>query len=171
MAMGETRQGLPAGPVLAVAIGVAGLAACLTLLFLGMRIVMDVGGMCAEGGAYVIATRCPDGSAAATMIGVFGLFVFGGIGMWGGAKLGGAWQSLPGVGWVGLFGLLGWNFLDYGLLNPPPGETIVWGWLVPGVLFELMALVPAVMGIWMLRASGFQRAQLRRSGFALPLPG
>ena len=31
-------------------LGIAGVAAGITLLFLGMRAVMDVGGMCAEGG-------------------------------------------------------------------------------------------------------------------------
>ena len=42
---------------------------------------------------------------------------------------------------------LGWNFLDYGLFNPPEGEGIVWGWLIPGVLFQLMAWVPVWFAI------------------------
>ena len=42
--------------------------------------------------------------------------------------------------WLLLFGLLGWNFLEYGLFN----GDIVWGWLVCGVLFEAMAF-PALL--------------------------
>src|SRR3712207_7813523 len=46
---------------LPIFVGVAGMAACLTLVFLGMRAVMDVGGACADGGPFVIDTPCPDG--------------------------------------------------------------------------------------------------------------
>ena len=175
MAMGvtaaETRPGLALGPVLRVVIGVGGMAMCLTLLFLGMRSVMDVGGMCAEGGAYQIRQTCPDGSAAATTLGIFGLFLFGGIGMWGGSQLGGAWQRIPVLAWTGLFGALGWNFLDYGILNPPEGESIVWGWLIPGILFELMAFGPILLGIWAMRASSWQGPRLRAAGLTVPMPG
>ena len=44
--------------------------------------------------------------------------------------------------WAVLFGSLGWNFLEYGLGDDGP----VWGWIVCGVVFELMAL-PAVLVI------------------------
>ena len=50
-------------------VGVAGIAAGITLLFLGMRAVMDVGGMCAEGGPYVIEQHCPEGAALAMLLG------------------------------------------------------------------------------------------------------
>jgi hypothetical protein len=38
---------------------VTGLSACITLVFLGMRAVMDIGGACADGGPYVSANPCP----------------------------------------------------------------------------------------------------------------
>ena len=41
--------------------------------------------------------------------------------------------------WALLFGSLGWNFLEYAFKGP----DLVWGWLVCGVLFWLMA-APAV---------------------------
>ena len=44
--------------------------------------------------------------------------------------------------WGVLFGSLGWNFLEFAFT----GGDIVWGWLVCGVVFWLMAL-PAVFGI------------------------
>ena len=39
---------------------------------------------------------------------------------------------LPLLAWTGLFAALGWNFLDYGLFNPPAGQGIVWGCVIPG---------------------------------------
>src|SRR4029079_16937691 len=50
-----------ASSIIYLLIGVAGLAFCITLLFLGMRAVMDIGGSCAEGGAVVIRQPCPAG--------------------------------------------------------------------------------------------------------------
>ncbi len=46
--------------VLLLLVAVAGLTACITLLDLGMRAVMDLGGACADGGPYVSAQPCPD---------------------------------------------------------------------------------------------------------------
>lgn len=40
-------------------ISVAGVAAGLTLLYLGMRAVMEIGGACADGGPYVPRQSCP----------------------------------------------------------------------------------------------------------------
>ena len=59
--------------VVLYAVGVAGLAMCLTLVFLAMRAVMDVGGFCAEGGPYVIETHCPEGVPLVLIGGIFGL--------------------------------------------------------------------------------------------------
>lgn len=171
MAMGETRRGLALGPVLRVVIAVGGMATCVTLLFLGMRAVMDVGGMCAEGGPYQIRQTCPQGSPTAMVLGILGLFLFGGIGMWGGSQLGGAWQGIPVLAWSGLFGALGWNFLDYGILNPPPkAGGIVWGWLVPGIMFELMAFVPILLGLWVMRTASWQGPRPRAGRLTVPRP-
>jgi hypothetical protein len=154
---GSREPSTSIGAAVALAAGIAGIALGITLLFLGMRAVMDVGGMCAEGGPYEIATSCPEGSTAATLLGVFGLFGFGGLTMWAGSRVGGAWTAAVGLAWVALFAVLGWNFLEYGIISPPEGETIVWGWLIPGVMFEIMAFGPVVLALGGLRS-------IRRTG-------
>jgi hypothetical protein len=147
--------------VLLLIVAVAGLTMCITLLYEGMRAVMDVGGACADGGPYVSAQPCPDGTPVAMMLGAFGLFGFGALGMVYGAKIGG-YGWVPLLAWTGLFAALGWNFLQYGLLNAPDGQ-VEWGWLIPGVMFQLMAWVPVVLvilGLWGARnaSSGASRA-------------
>jgi hypothetical protein len=128
-------------------LAVGGLAASITLVFLGMRAVLDVGGACAEGGPYVVAQHCPEGSALAMFIGVFGIFGWGGLGLWAGSQVGGLYAGLPFLAWSGLFMSLGWNFLEYGV-SPPGGRGWEWGWLVPGVLFELMGAIPLLVALW-----------------------
>lgn len=123
-------------------LGVAGLTAALTVLFLGMRAVMDVGGFCAEGGPYEIQTHCPEGTAI-----LLPLSIFGGLGAaalmgWKGAQLGSIFGGLVALAWPALFISLGWNFLEYALWPPPPDTGVVWGWLIPGVIFEVMGIVP-----------------------------
>ena len=121
----------------------AGLAACLTLIWLSMRAVMDVGGFCAEGGPYVIETPCPEGVPLLLTLGIFGLFGFGGLMIWKGAVIGGPYALLVGLAWPALFISLGWNFLEYAFNPPgPEGQGIVWGWLIPGVLFVVMGALP-----------------------------
>ena len=44
-----------------VGLSLAGVACALTLVFLSMRAVMDVGGFCAEGGPFQIDQHCPQG--------------------------------------------------------------------------------------------------------------
>jgi hypothetical protein len=113
-----------------------------------MRAVMDVGGACADGGPYVSAQPCPDGAPAAMFVGSFGLFAFGALGMVFGARVGAPWGVIPILGWSALFGALGWNFLQYGWLNPPEGQGIEPGFLVPGIMFEVMAIVPLAFVAW-----------------------
>ena len=109
----------------------AGMAFCITLLFLGMRSVMEVGGACADGGPYVSANPCPAGSSLAMFVGIFGLFGFGALGFWAGSSVGGPWLGLPLLAWPALFLSLGFNFLQYGIA-PPWGGGLEWGFLVPG---------------------------------------
>jgi hypothetical protein len=118
---------------LAVLLGsVVVLAIALAWTYLGMRSVMDVGGSCAEGGPYEIAQPCPDG-AVLISVGIPVMLVA--------AMLGSAiafMVSAPNLlvpMWLFLFGSLGWNFLEYSF-----DDGIVWGFLVCGVMFELMAL-------------------------------
>ncbi|HUR17273.1 MAG TPA: hypothetical protein VMZ33_08300 [Candidatus Limnocylindrales bacterium] len=129
-------------------VGVAGLAMCLTLVWLSMRAVMNVGGFCAEGGPYVIETPCPAGTPLAITIGIFGLFVFGGLVVWKGAAIGGRYAGLVALAWPALFISLGWNFLEYAFNPPgPPGQGIVWGWLIPGVVFIVMGAGPLLLAL------------------------
>ena len=143
---GQTDEGVPHPARRDIALyllAIAGLAASITLMFLAMRAVMAIGGSCAEGGPYVIEQHCPAGSTAAMFIGVFGIFGWGGLGLWAGRNIGGAYGGVPFLAWPALFISLGWNFLQSGL-SPGEGTGWEWGFLIPGVLFVLMGGVPLV---------------------------
>ena len=88
---------------------------------------------------------CPEGVPLVLVGGIFGLFGFGGLMAWKGSVIGGPYAALVALAWPALFLSLGWNFLEYAL-TPPPGEGIVWGWLIPGVLFVLMGAVTDLPG-------------------------
>jgi hypothetical protein len=119
----------------------------ITLLFLGMRSVMDIGGACADGGPYVTAQPCPSGTAFAMVSAMFGLFGAAGLIMWFGSQISTAAASVVALGWPALFLSLGWNFIAYGF-HPPDGEPgVVWGWLIPGILFWIMGAAPLVIAI------------------------
>jgi hypothetical protein len=147
--VGSTEP-LPAGRVLAYLVGVAALAFCITLLWFGMRAVMDLGGACASGGPYVPRVECPDAVIATTPLSIFGAFGAIGLMLWGGAALGGGWLGLVFLAWPALFLSLGWNFLEFGFSAPDGGW--VWSWLVCGVLFVLMGAVPLIAVIGAFRA-------------------
>jgi hypothetical protein len=132
-------------------VAVVGMAAALTLVFLAMRAVMDVGGYCAEGGAYVIQVHCPDGAIPAMLLGIFGGIGCVGLVAWKGSGLGSGLGSVATLGWPALFGSLGWNFLEYGLgLHTAADGTRMEGDLglvFTGVLFEVMALPVALFAL------------------------
>jgi hypothetical protein len=135
VADGTTRRSPVVLGLLVVSVLV--LAVTLVWTFLGMRAVMDVGGSCAEGGPYEIATPCPNGAVLLSVaIPVMILSAMLGSGM---ALLVRAPNLLLPM-WAALFGSLGWNFLEYGFTTD---DGLVWGWIVCGVVFELMTL-PAV---------------------------
>jgi hypothetical protein len=134
-------------------LGVAGIAAGITLLFLGMRAVMDVGGFCAEGGAYEIRQHCPEGATSATLLGIFGGLASFFLAAWKGAAVGEGALSALFLAWPALFGALGFNFLQYGLDPPGDDPGLAWGWLLCGVLFEAMAFGPLLLGAWAARAT------------------
>jgi hypothetical protein len=123
-------------------IGIAGLAASLTIVFLSMRAVMDVGGFCAEGGPYEIQTHCPEGTVVLLPLSIFAGLGSAALAGWKGAQIGGPFAGLIALAWPALFISLGWNFLEYGLWPPGDDGGIVWGWLIPGVIFEVMGIVP-----------------------------
>ena len=141
----------PSTPPTRVYVGyLAGIAlgtASITLLFLGMRAVMDVGGACADGGPYASAQPCPDGVPLAMLGGMLGLFGSAGLTVWFGSRIGAGAASIVALGWPLLFLSLGFNFLDYAFHPPDTASTPVWGWLVPGVLFWLMGGAPLAVAI------------------------
>lgn len=135
---------------LAVVLSLAGLACAITLVFLSMRAVLNVGGFCAEGGAYNIRQHCPQG-----VPGIMTGSIWGGIILvFAYAVIAARWNvpSLVILAWSALFLSLGWNFFDYAF--NPPGSThgVVWGWLLCGVVFALIGglplfvTVPAIVG-------------------------
>lgn len=121
--------------IVLMALGLAVVSAGLTLVFLGMRAVMDVGGTCASGGPYAVTTPCPEGVVGLIPLGILsglaGLFLYT-VNAW---KLPG--PRLTFLAWSALFLSLGWNFWEYGLNGGP-----VWGWIICGVVFVLMGAIP-----------------------------
>lgn len=125
----------------AVFVTLAGVSCGLTLLYLGMRAVMDVGGACASGGPYVPRVECPDGVPLLMMAGIWGGIIFVGLYLWATSKH--KAPTLVAFAWPALFLSLGWNFLDYGI-DDPAGGGLVWGWLICAVLFILMGGLPLI---------------------------
>jgi hypothetical protein len=121
------------------AVSVLLLAIALTWAFFSMRTVMNVGGACADGGPYVSAQPCPDG-AVLIAIAVPAMIITAMVGSVAAMSINAPNLLIP--MWGVLFGSLGWNFLEFAFTS----GDVVWGWLVCGVTFELMAL-PAILGI------------------------
>lgn len=124
-------------------------ALALAWAYLSMRAVMGAGGSCGSGGPYEISRPCPDGAWLISIA----IPMLLGTAMLGSALATGL--SAPNLllpMWCLLFGSLGWNFLDFGLFR---GDVEV-GWIVCGVVFELMAL-PA---LFLIRPSLGTRATL-----------
>lgn len=122
-----------------VFVTLAGVSCGLTLLYLGMRAVMDIGGVCASGGPFVPRVECPEGVPLVMIGGIWGGLVFVGLYLWSTSKH--RVPTLVGFAWPALFLSLGWNFLDYGI-DPPVGDGLVWGWLICAILFALMGGLP-----------------------------
>ena len=160
----DTARRPGSGDTAVYLLAVAGLAACLTLVFLSMRAVLDIGGFCAEGGPFVIETHCPEGVPLLITGGIFGLFGFGGLMAWKGSRLGEPFGGLVMLAWPALFLSLGWNFLEFALWPPEPAEGIVWGWLIPGVIFMLMGGLPLLA---LLPSGGAGRSGSRGNGGVL----
>jgi hypothetical protein len=72
---------------------------------------------------------------------------------WKGAALGGPFDGLVALAWPALFISLGWNFLEFGLW-PGDNSGVAWGWLIPGVIFEVMGIAPLVLGLMPSRRVG-----------------
>jgi len=127
---------------LLVFVSLAGVVCGMTLLYLGMRNVMEIGGSCGSGGPYVYRQPCPEGVPLAMMGGIWGGVLMLGVYLWQTLKRG--IPSLIWLAWPALFLSLGWNFLESGL-NAPGNSGVAWGWLVCGVVFGLMGGVPLLL--------------------------
>jgi hypothetical protein len=129
----------PAGLLIAL-VGAGGVAASITVLYRGMETIMSTSGaFVASGGPYEIESPAPDW-AWIVPVSVWTMLIFGGLALYATKK---GWGESPLLyGWMGLFGSLGWNFIRLGF-DPPEFMESTWGWIVPGVLFWIMALVPA----------------------------
>ncbi|MDQ3916757.1 MAG: SHOCT domain-containing protein [Actinomycetota bacterium] len=125
-----------------VFLALGGLSCAMTLLYLGMRAVLDVGGACASGGPYVPRVQCPQGIPLLMTGAVWGGLIFLGLYLWATVKH--DVPTLVGFAWPALFLSLGWNFLAFGL-DPPFGEGIVWGWIVCAAAFALMGGLPLLV--------------------------
>jgi hypothetical protein len=141
---GEDGEGAGLGATLWIFITLAGVSCALTLLFLSMRAVMDVGGQCAEGGPFVIRQHCPKGSTAMLLGGIWGGLLL--VGLYGWHAVTRGIPSLLGLVWPALFLSLGFNFLQYAF-DPPGGGGLVVGWFIPGILFVLMGGLPLLVAI------------------------
>lgn len=119
--------------------------AALVITYFCMRAVMAIGGYCADGGPYVVATHCPQGVDWMTPIGMW--VGVGGVILYIKATAkadynGPKWYYFM---WTVLFASLGWNFLDFALRPPAgmAGDGVI-GWWICAVLFEIMAFAPIV---------------------------
>jgi hypothetical protein len=123
-----------------VLIGTAAFTAGLWSVATGMRDVMAVdGGFCASGGPYVIAHQCSSGDVRLLMVGIFGGLLAAALYAGGSSALNRPASAAGLVAWSGMFGVLGWNFVEQ-YLHPVSGQSGSIGFLVPGVLFEVMAI-------------------------------
>ena len=129
---------------LIIALSLTAVATALTVMFLVMRKVMELGGSCAEGGPFVTVRPCPDGVpgliAGGVVVGLAAALVYAG------SSVRRRIPSFVGLLWPALFLSLGWNFLEFGLDPPGGGDGPAWGWIVSAVVFGLMGAGPFFLG-------------------------
>jgi hypothetical protein len=127
-------------------VGAGGVAFSLTLLSRSMRSVQAIGGVCKSGAsATQIVHHCPAGVGGTMTLSIFGGLLFLLLFT---VCSGDAGRSLLLLAWSALFLSLGWNFLDYGLhitvSSDTTGSGVSGGFLISGVLFIVMGVVPLV---------------------------
>jgi hypothetical protein len=144
-----------------VFLSLAGVSAAMTILFLGMRAVMEIGGFCAEGGPYQIAQHCPKGVPILMVGSIWGGLILVGVYVWQCARY--EVPSLALLLWPALFLSLGWNFLEFGL-NPPGEGGLAWGWLICAVVFVVMGAAPLFFMVPSIRQSMKDEASSRSGG-------
>lgn len=134
-------------------------ASLVGLIIMAALAVINIGGYCAEGGPYVIARHCPDGSALVLSVGIPLLFLLGFL--YAMAKPS-SWPSTFGWLWPVLFVGMAVAFF-IGAANAPGG--IGWAAIVTGIVMLAIGLAPIV--IFTGRSSDSSRAPLR-SRFSAP---
>ena len=123
-----------------------GVVCGLTILFLGMRTVMEIGGSCGSPGT----PSCPHG-AVLVPAGIWGGLIFTGLYLWQCVKH--KVPSFVSLLWPALFLSLGYNFFDYAF----KGGSVQAGFLICGVVFGLMGGLPLIYAIphlWKVYALG-----------------
>jgi hypothetical protein len=123
-------------------VGLSLVCACLTVLFLSMRAVMNIGGYCASGGPYEIAVECPSG-VPGLMVGSIWVGL-GALLLYSVSSYSSGGPRLAILAWPVLFLSLGWNFLEFGL-DPGNDQGIVWSWIVCAILFFAMGGGPLLL--------------------------
>jgi len=116
-------------------------------------LMVNSGGSCASGGPYAVAAGHECGSEAGLLVGgILALLVFGAVFAAATSAGGGAGSGMDAgfLMWAALFGVLGVNFLTLGF-DPPAKMSGAGGWIVAGVVFELMALGGLVPLTWSAR--------------------
>ena len=154
--LGDARR--PPWRVALVLVCLAGVAASISLLFLGMRAVMDVGGVCAEGGPFEIRQQCPEGVTAVILIAIWGGLISAGVCAWQAVKH--DVTNVIAFAWPALIFSLAWNFFEYGL-NPPGDSGVSWAWLLCGALFVVVGGFPIAIVVPAWRRSGRKEARDR----------
>ena len=123
-------------------IGILGFTLSLTLIYHGMRGIMRLGGFVATGGPYHIAHHAPNWFWIFP-VSFFGGFIFMVFNQVNAKRIGGINLLI----WLfpALFITLGYNFFEFALSPPNQQQGIVWGWLVCGILFALMGVLPFIL--------------------------
>jgi Short C-terminal domain len=137
------RPGAGLGTSVGLFVSLAGVSAAITMVYLGMRSVMAIGGACAEGGPFTPVHPCPKGIPAVMVGGIWLGLIFAGLYVWQSIRAGA--PSLAVLLWPALFLSLGWNFLEFGVNPPREGAGLDGGWLVCAVVFLLMGAIPLVL--------------------------
>lgn len=139
---------LPRGRAAGLGLSVLVMMLAMTWVYRGMRAAMDIGGACANNGPYVPVQPCPAGPTALLSIGI-PLVVLSALAGSAIAVMLRAPIPLLMMWWL-LFGVLGWNFIDYGVVQGDPDDGgLIWGWLICGVMFWAMALPALVLQLAM----------------------
>jgi hypothetical protein len=125
--------------------------ASVTVLFLSMRAIMDIGGSCGSGVSDEIARPCSGNVAGLLPGAIWGGVIFTGLYVLVATKY--RVPSFVSLLWPALFLSLAYNFFDYGIR----AGSVNGGWIVCGVVFVLMGGVPLIWALphlWRVYARG-----------------